>query len=533
MKGRAKRARRAVRPPPDAPLAAAAASGSEHAPAQPDVARRAPSADDTCPICMEGLDSGGSLVWCREGCGNNVHRHCMLVWARHRGGGGGGSAQRGGGGGGEKEGATTCPMCRAPWGEIGLPEREERPRQTAAQRREQRLRALAEADAATHFGVQCAGCKASALVGVRFRCIICEEYNLCTLCFANEGTHAQHTFECVRRPGQPWEAADRGALARAVRERLAAGAAAGAAADGGGEGDALRLLGDPSEGSAEAQLARLARVQMPLERLVGSGGHCAGGADEEARGETAGAGSVGRRADGPVPPSADTQPARSRPASAAPAQPAPNLARCAHCRRVARKHQWFKALRCGHHLHESCLPDWLREHHGRCPTCREGALTPAAIAAAAAAHARDPPASCGARAAPGRAGSAAADGGRHGGAPQPAGRPRGHAHAAGKRHSLGGVGSAAPPLGLGLGVTGCALGACGQSQRAGGAQPGSGLATMGLAGRGIGACAAPLVLSVGGAPRQKAPVPGRLARGTSTAPATWSASSAASRFSAR
>lgn len=492
MKGRAKRSRRLARPPPD--LAAASVPpphGADGAGAQPAVQRRTPTADDTCPICMESLDAGGSLVWCRDGCGNNVHRHCMLVWAKHR------AAQVGG------EQRSTCPMCRAPWGEIGLPEREERPRQTAARRREQRLRELADADAATHYGVGCSGCKGGAILGTRFRCIICDGYNLCTLCFAHEAMHAQHTFECIRRPGDEWQIADRASFAGAVRERAAAGA-------GGADGPGGAARGGPSadaaEGSAEAQIARLARVQMPVEP---AGESLPPGAGEAVRSS-------------PPPPSGGAGAAddEARAAADAPAAAAlVALAHCAHCGRIARKQQWFKALPCGHHIHEACLPDWLRAHHGVCPNCHR-----TAVAVAPAAAARESAASSGAPSSLARAASATVGGSQHaGGAPVASRRRASGAATAAKRPSF----SAAPatPLCIDLGVTGCSIGACAHGAGAGAPAP-AGLATLALAGRGVGAGAPTMPLSVGFCgparsaaqpPRQGAALRGRLARGmTST-----------------
>lgn len=504
MKGRAKRTRRPARLVSDALPSTATAPSADSSAAPPGIVRRAPAADDTCPICMESLDSGGSLVWCREGCGNNVHRHCMLVWARHRGGAGGSAASARGAHG--KDG-TTCPMCRAPWGEIGLPEREERPRQTAALRREQRLRELADADAATHFGVVCSSCKAGALLGTRFRCIICDSYNLCTLCFANEGTHSQHTFEYIARPGQQWELADRESLAEAVRARIAAnagrpggGGAEGGSGSGSGSGS-LRHPGDIVEGSAEAQLARLARVQMPHEPLAPS--------DDSAP-------STGEAAAAPPGSGAQLQAegAVAAQGTHAAAEPATAVAHCAHCKRVARKQQWFKALPCGHHVHESCLPDWLRAHHGHCPTCNQAAVTAAATAAALAGSAREPCAG-GAPASTSRSVSAAMNGGHLEGGPV-AGRRRAAAQAAGKRLSLGGMaGMGAAPLGLGLGVTGCSLGV-GAHGGAGGAPLGAGLATVGLAGRGI--ALQPPPAAQGGIPQDMAGTSAGLGLGRRDAP---------------
>jgi hypothetical protein len=45
-------------------------------------------------------DSGEALVWCEEGCGNNMHKKCFDVWAATK----------------RSNAATiTCVYCRAPW----------------------------------------------------------------------------------------------------------------------------------------------------------------------------------------------------------------------------------------------------------------------------------------------------------------------------------------------------------------------------------------------------------------------------------
>ena len=46
---------------------------------------------------------------------------------------------------------------------------------------------------ATHINVQCDGCRKKPIVGVRFKCNICYDYDLCEPCVAR-GTHSQHSF---------------------------------------------------------------------------------------------------------------------------------------------------------------------------------------------------------------------------------------------------------------------------------------------------------------------------------------------------
>ena len=61
--------------------------------------RHRKSTDGECPICYMDLDEvQNELVWCKEACGNNMHKSCFEQWA---------ASQRG----------TTikCVYCRAPW----------------------------------------------------------------------------------------------------------------------------------------------------------------------------------------------------------------------------------------------------------------------------------------------------------------------------------------------------------------------------------------------------------------------------------
>ncbi|MEW5298888.1 MAG: hypothetical protein WDW36_001962 [Sanguina aurantia] len=68
------------------------------------VKRRTVEEEEPCPICYDGMAGAAleMLVWCRQGCGHNVHGKCMGVWADHQ--------VRSLG----KE--LTCPMCRTEWG---------------------------------------------------------------------------------------------------------------------------------------------------------------------------------------------------------------------------------------------------------------------------------------------------------------------------------------------------------------------------------------------------------------------------------
>ncbi|CAM9406258.1 unnamed protein product [Ectocarpus sp. 12 AP-2014] len=72
---------------------------------------------EVCPVCQEEMDEGGGegedsgkavaakggggLTYCRDGCGNNMHARCMLMYAEHRRSSG------------DK---PCCPLCRVDWG---------------------------------------------------------------------------------------------------------------------------------------------------------------------------------------------------------------------------------------------------------------------------------------------------------------------------------------------------------------------------------------------------------------------------------
>lgn len=56
--------------------------------------------DSQCPICLMCMVEGESLVTCEAGCRNQLHHHCMAVWAADR----------------HAQGQPVlCPLCRAPW----------------------------------------------------------------------------------------------------------------------------------------------------------------------------------------------------------------------------------------------------------------------------------------------------------------------------------------------------------------------------------------------------------------------------------
>ena len=45
-----------------------------------------------------------------------------------------------------------------------------------------------------HESIVCNGCKKSAIMGIRWKCSVCVDYDLCHLCYMNDTHDTQHTF---------------------------------------------------------------------------------------------------------------------------------------------------------------------------------------------------------------------------------------------------------------------------------------------------------------------------------------------------
>lgn len=51
--------------------------------------------DDVCPICLDDLENGEELDYCKYSCGKPIHKECFDMWCKKR--------------------ATSCVFCRADW----------------------------------------------------------------------------------------------------------------------------------------------------------------------------------------------------------------------------------------------------------------------------------------------------------------------------------------------------------------------------------------------------------------------------------
>jgi E3 ubiquitin-protein ligase ZSWIM2 len=141
------------------------------------VDRKAIEEGDACPICCDDLDpaEGRAMVYCRFGCGNNIHIQCFEAYAKHNA---------------TNPTPLQCPLCRHKWGP------------------------LLQADPRPMLhNVPCSSCKLP-IANERFRCAFCASFNLCRKCFDEPGVHAQHPFDVSSAPGQPFVNADRQQVAR-------------------------------------------------------------------------------------------------------------------------------------------------------------------------------------------------------------------------------------------------------------------------------------------------------------------------------
>ena len=235
-----------------ATAAAAGASGArpKGATGDGDGVRHKPEEDGPCPICYEEMagEMPQRLVFC-AGCGHNVHGWCLHVWANHQ-------ASIG------KD--LSCPMCRRSWeGFKWNPAFAADPRARVGRRAP--VESAADAAARrenTHYGTSCGSCRVSPLQGARYRCAICEHFDLCSACF-DKGVHDLHLFTVQEAPGAAEVPADRAAKQK--------GSADPGEASGGGGGRS----GGATAAGEEAAVAASRRAAKRIEEGRRKAG-CAG-----------------------------------------------------------------------------------------------------------------------------------------------------------------------------------------------------------------------------------------------------------------
>jgi Zinc finger, ZZ type len=51
-----------------------------------------------------------------------------------------------------------------------------------------------------HEGWECDGCKTSPIVGIRWKCLVCDEYDLCDACHSSEAHPVEHQILRIESP---------------------------------------------------------------------------------------------------------------------------------------------------------------------------------------------------------------------------------------------------------------------------------------------------------------------------------------------
>ncbi|CAM9528694.1 unnamed protein product, partial [Scytosiphon promiscuus] len=155
---------------------------------------------EVCPVCQEEMEDEGDggevgggrglemerrLTYCRDGCGNNMHARCMLMYAEHRRSSG------------DK---PCCPLCRVDWGfaavralkDVALRlhgpdgKRGGRPGKGGGSDRSGGAAAAAASTRAVLAPVTCRSCSVKVQAAF-FRCLVCGpagSWDLCRRCYA-------------------------------------------------------------------------------------------------------------------------------------------------------------------------------------------------------------------------------------------------------------------------------------------------------------------------------------------------------------
>jgi len=53
------------------------------------------SLDDLCPICLDDLENGEEIDFCKNSCGKSIHKICFSMWCKTK--------------------KAECVFCRQPW----------------------------------------------------------------------------------------------------------------------------------------------------------------------------------------------------------------------------------------------------------------------------------------------------------------------------------------------------------------------------------------------------------------------------------
>eukprot|EP01138_Halocafeteria_seosinensis_P007386 gb/GECG01007551.1/.p1 GENE.gb/GECG01007551.1/~~gb/GECG01007551.1/.p1 ORF type:complete len:708 (+),score=73.91 gb/GECG01007551.1/:1-2124(+) len=131
--------------------------------------------EEVCPICQIDIIPEEFLTFCHS-CEKHAHVKCMKAWAEHRN---------------SHNEAVTCPLCRHEWGEA--PEVLRRLQEDLKEKSRKKPKNV-------HFGTVCVECGTKPLYGSRYRCIECDEADLCSRCF-HRCRHKGHAIVRKDRPG--------------------------------------------------------------------------------------------------------------------------------------------------------------------------------------------------------------------------------------------------------------------------------------------------------------------------------------------
>ena len=142
---------------------------------------------DTCPVCLDELtNEDKELTYCKSGCGKQAHSKCMIMYAEHQ----------------KSVGKkVTCPLCRSDWGPMALYDLK-----TELQNNNNNNNGSSH----NHPKVRCCHCPSrTELIGLNYRCLVCNDYDLCERCFRTTAVHAQHPFVCRESHSDTWKPAPR------------------------------------------------------------------------------------------------------------------------------------------------------------------------------------------------------------------------------------------------------------------------------------------------------------------------------------